>query len=137
MKEKKGLIIGIVIGAIVLIAAIVVGVLFATGKIGKKSLRDRIGEYELIEMSDGEETYSEDSLNTLKDFGFDVKLELKKDRKGTIKMSGEDEKDIKYDEEYLYIPNEDDEEEKQEYKYEDGKLTLEDAGVTMVFEKKD
>ncbi|MBR3153156.1 MAG: hypothetical protein IKF52_06135 [Clostridia bacterium] len=139
MKNKKGLIIGIIV--LVVLAAAGVGGYFAynhfkddkdsgSSKSSKNDLKEVVGKYDLIEMSEGDETYTESDLETLKTMGLSITMELKDDGTGVMTMYGEDE-EFEYDEKNITVNGV-----KTEYKYKDGKLTVEEDDTKMVFEKK-
>lgn len=124
-KNNKGLIIGIVIAAVVVIIA--VGYFaFSKGILGIKNI---VGYYELYEMSSGDESYSHEDLESLKSLGLNVTLELREDKTGTLSLFGE-EMELTYDSKNMTVDGE-----STPYKVEDGKLSMEQDGEKLVFEK--
>ena len=97
MKNKKGLIIGIIV--LIVVAAAGVGGYFAynhfkddngsSSKKDKKSSSDiseMAGDYDLVEMSEDDETYTKEDLATLKAMGLEITMKLKDDGTGSLNM---------------------------------------------------
>ena len=123
-SSKKGLIIGIIV-AVVVIAAVVAAVLLFP-KNGGKSIA---GKYSLVEMTEGEETYSQEQLKALEVFGLTVSLELNEDKTGKLVLFGE-EMNLTYDDKNMYYEGQ-----PAPYKVDGKKVSLEQEGAKMTFEK--
>ena len=124
-KNNKGLIIGIVIAVAVVL--IIAGCFtFSKGILGSKKI---VGYYELCEMTSGEENYSHEDLESLKSLGLNVTLELNEDKTGTLNLFGE-EMNLTYDNKNMTVDGE-----AAPYKVEDGKISMEQDGEKLVFEK--
>lgn len=123
-NNNKWIIIGIITVAIVLL---IVGC-FALGKwiIERKTI---VGYYELYEMSSGEQSYTHEDLESLKTLGLTVNLELREDKTGTLSLFG-DTMDLTYNNKNMTIDGE-----SAPYKIKDGKLSMEQDGDKLVFEK--
>jgi len=122
--NNKGFIIGIIIAAVIVILA--VGY-FVFGK--AISVKNLTGYYELYEMSSGDESYSHEDLESLKSLGLNVSLELREDKTGTLSLFGET-MELTYDSKNMTVDGE-----AAPYKVKDGKLTMEQDGEKLVFEK--
>lgn len=123
-KNNNGLIIGIIIAAVVVL--LVVGcAVFGKEFIGK----NLVGYYELFEMSSGDENYSHEDLESLKSLGLEVTLELREDKTGTLNLFGES-MELTYDGKNMTVDGE-----SAPYSFKDGKITMEQDGEKLVFEK--
>lgn len=142
-KCKKGLIIGCVVAAIVVIAAIIALVVINPFK--KVNM---VGKYELSGLvSDGED--QSDSLALLKAFGMSYELEITDDKNGKITVLGHD-VDFTYDGKQFHFDSsifddEDDEDDGDstevvkkdaDYTFKDDKITIKSEDDEMVFSKK-
>ncbi len=126
-KNKRGFIIGITVVAVVLI--IVIGYfIFGKGSLGSKNI---VGYYELYEMHSDDENYSYDDLQSLKSLGLIVTLELRDDKTGTLNLFGET-MELTYDNSNMTVDGE-----SAPYNVEDGKITMEQDGEKLVFQKAD
>lgn len=134
-KSKKGLIIGCIV-AVLVIALIAVSVIavIKSGLIGEKLLgqnkiKELVGNYDLIEMTEGEEVTTKEDIDLLKKFGLIVSLELREDGTGTLDLFGDTE-ELNFDDKNITA---DDEE--VPYTFEENKLTMEKEDTKLVFEK--
>ena len=107
----------------------------------KKSSKSIAGTYQFYEMTqDGETITKADLEEQLEAAGMadaiDMDefcyLELNKDGTGTLILMGE-EMEMEYDDEYIWPVDEADE--KVEYTFKNGKLTMEQDGTELVFKK--
>lgn len=139
-SNKKGLIIGCIIAAVVVIAAIIA--LIVINPFKKASM---VGKYDLTGMTSNGEDQSE-ALSALKAFGIDAELEVYDDKSGAINIFGQDSK-FTYDNNKFYFENsisEDDEDVEEddsinreaEYSFKDNKITIKAEDEEMVFTKK-
>ena len=144
-KQKKGLIIGCIAAAVVVIAAIVALVIinpFKNAMVGKYTLTGII--------ADGEE--QEDSLSLLEALGIKAELEIIDNNNGKISIFGQEAK-FTYDDKQFHLESSvldsddaDDEEDGQvyseeekrnaDYTYKDGKITVKSEDSEMIFTKK-
>ena len=79
-------------------------------------------------VDDGHTTTKED-LEALKKLGFEVKLDMREDKTGTLSLFGED-TELTYDSKNITIK-----EESAPYTFEDNKISMEQNGSKLVFEK--
>lgn len=124
-KTKKGFIIGIVI-AVVVVLFLAGYFAFNKGIIGNRKL---VGYYEIYEMTSEDQNYSNEELKSLKSLGFKVTLELNEDKKGTLSLFG-DTMDLTYDNKNITVDGE-----STPYTLKDNKLSMEQDGIKLVFEK--
>lgn len=123
-KTNKGLIIGIVIGSIAIVAVILVLLLTLGNK--NKSI---IGTYDLVGMvSEGEEI-SKDDIELMKQYGLYVYMQIEDETSGVLTMFGE-KIPFKYDSDNIIINNE-----LCPYTYKKEKLTLKKDTEELIFEK--
>ena len=87
------------------------------------------GKYELIEMTSGDDSYSEEDLETLKSYGFTISMELNEDGTGTMNFYGEEE-EFTFDEDNIIVNDE-----KTPYTVDGDKITFEQDDTKMVFKK--
>ena len=136
MAEKKsntGLIAGIIGGAVVIVAAIVIVLVIVLGNSGPS------GKYTLTKMTDKDgKDYS--GLLSLLGGGEAMSIEFKGDGKCVVTGFSSSEEsgkaqDCTYTKDSIKA-TEDGEEKELKYKFEDGKVSIEDDGSVMVFEKK-
>lgn len=119
-QNKKGLVIGVVV-AIAVVAAVVAVVLF----MNKPNV---VGTYELVSMEQNGETVG--NMDSLKSLGLTATMELKEDKTGTLNIFGETQQ-LTYDDKNITSDGQ-----AVPYKFENNKLTMEQDGQKMVFEKK-
>ena len=119
-KNKKGLIIGIV--AVIVVVAIVVAAVLLMNK------ANIAGTYDLISMEQNGESVGD--IDKLKELGFTATLELKEDKTGVLNVFGQSQ-DITYDDKNITSDGQ-----AVPYKFADNKITLEQDGQKMVFQKK-
>lgn len=126
-KNNQGLIIGIVIVAIIVLVA---GgyFLFSKGIVGG-NVKNVVGYYELYEMSSGEESYTYDELQSLKNLGLVVTLELNEDKTGELNLFGET-MELKYDNKNMTVDGE-----SSPYTAKDDKISMEHDDEKLVFQK--
>ena len=99
----------------------------------KKSSKSMAGTYQFYEMTQDGETITKDDLAAyVDDIDEFCYLELNKDGTGTLVLMGE-EMEMEYDDEYIWPEGEEDE--KVEYTFKNGKLTMEQDGPERVFKK--
>ena len=91
--------------------------------------KDMAGTYNLLEMNDGENKYTEEQIKSLE---MSYVLEVKDDGTAILKYDDNEQK-LVYDSEYF--TNKDDENDKVKYTYKDKIITLDDGTVTMSFKK--
>ena len=90
---------------------------------------EMIGTYNLLEMDDGENKYTEEQVKSL---NMSYVLEVKED--GTAVLKYEDQvQNLVYD--AKNFTNKDDENDKVKYTYKDNIITLYDGSVSMSFKK--
>ncbi len=118
--DKKTILIVVAVVAVVLALVLI----FANPFDKTKKM---VGKYELVEVSSGSLTYSGDQLKTL---GMEITMEIKKDKTGTMTMMGETQ-EFKIEGKDFVIGDD-----KAPYTFKDKKITLEQDGSKMVFEKK-
>lgn len=123
-SNNKGVMIGIVIAAVIVL--LVIGY-FVFGK--SILLKNLVGYYELYEMSSGDQNYSHEDLESLKTLGLNVSLELREDKTGTLSLFG-DTMELTYDGKNMTVDGE-----SSPYSVKDGKISLEQDGEKLVFEK--
>ena len=87
-----------------------------------------VGKYSLIEMKGESQSYTKEELKLLKDNGFEVVLDVKEDKTAELILF-ENEQSLSYDSKYFYSSDE-----KIEYSYEGGILTLINDDQYLVFE---
>lgn len=126
-KNNQGLIIGIVIVAIIVLVA---GgyFLFSKGIVGG-NVKNVVGYYELYEMSSGEESYTYDELQSLKNLGLVVTLELNEDKTGELNLFGET-MELTYDNKNMTVDGE-----SSPYTVKDDKISMEHEDEKLVFQK--
>lgn len=124
-KNNKGLIIGIVIVAVV---ALIIAGYYAFSKVTLPG-KNIAGYYELYEMSSDDENYSHEDLEALKALGLSVTLELREDKTGTLELFGE-EMELTYDGGNMIVDGE-----SAPYTVEDDKISMEQDGEKLVFQK--
>ena len=125
VKKSTAISIGIII--VVIVALFLVGYFaFNKGLTGSKNIA---GYYELYEMSSGDQSYSHEDIENLKSLGLNVTLELKDDKTGVLNLFGET-VELTYDKTNMIVDNE-----PAPYKIEDGKITMEQDGEKLVFQK--
>lgn len=117
--SQKAIITGIV--AVVAVVAIVVAIVLLTGK------KDVVGTWTLVEVSEGGQSYSTESLSLL---GMTGTLELKADKTGTMTIFGTS-TELTYDDNNLTVDGQ-----STPYSVSGNRLTIEASGSKMVFEKK-
>lgn len=123
-KNNKNLIIGI--GVVAVIAVVAVLFLFVFKPTG-----DITGSYKLVEMTQGSTTYSGSQLEAMESIlGKSVGLELKADKTGTLEVFGS-KINITYDDKNMIAEGS-----PCPYTVNGNKITLEQSGTKMVFEKK-
>ena len=88
--------------------------------------KDMVGTYKGIEMTEGDTTYDEKTLDTL---GVSFTLEVKDDGTAILDLAGDKTK-LKYDSKYFS-----DSESKSKYTFKDGVLTISSEDASMVFKK--
>lgn len=122
---------------IIIVIIIITAILLITGSyflfiknIIVGNTKNIAGYYELYEMSSEENNYTYDELQSLKNLGLIVTLELNEDKTGKLNMFGET-KDLTYDNKKMTV----DEEESTPYKEEDGKISMKQDGEKLVFQK--
>ena len=109
----------------------------------KKSSKSIAGTYQFYEMTQDGETINaaamEEYLEMYAEYmGEDLdmdefcSLKLNKDGTGTLIVMGE-EMEMEYDDEYIWPEGEEDE--KVEYTFKNGKLTMEQDGAELIFKK--
>ena len=136
-KSQKGLIIGVIIAIIIITLAVGGYFAYNNGLFNKLesiigiTVKIPTGKYELIEMSSGETIYSQEELNALKSFGLSITLEVRDDKTGTLDMSG-DKQEFTYDNKNISINNQ-----STQYIIDDNKITFEQDGDKLVFQKID
>lgn len=94
-----------------------------------KELKEMVGKYEIVEMTTGGETYTEDELSALKTLGYTIELELKEDGTGYFSAYGL-KQDITYDEDSMTIEGVD-----TPYTRSGSKITFEQDDSKLVFDK--
>ena len=124
--EKKGYNYIFIIIGIVLVLIILVGGFLTYKRSNSKQL---VGKYELIEMKTDDNEFSKDDFDSLKDLNMTAILELKDDKTGVLEIFG-NVKNLTYDDKTITIDDSD-----SFYYYSDNKLTIEDKGEKLVFEK--
>ena len=86
-----------------------------------------VGNYEIIELKDDDETYDKKVIDAL---NLDYSFEVKDDNTAVMRFADQEE-NLKYDDKYFI-----NEKEKIEYKYENGKLILSNEDTILTFKKK-
>lgn len=117
---------------IIMVLAIVVmamGTLALTGCGKKFDMKKMAGKYELVEMTNGDETYSKEDLDSLKSYGFTITMELNDDGTGKMNSYGE-EQELTYDKDNITVDGD-----AAAYTMDGNKITVESDGTKMVFEK--
>ena len=94
---------------------------------GKGSM---VGEYKIVEASESSTTYKGDDL---KKYGINYTLSVKSDGTAIFAL-GDNKEELTYDDNYFY--SKDDKTNKVPYKFNNGKITLEEDGLSMTFAKK-
>lgn len=123
-STNKNLIIGIGVVAVIAVVAILFLFVF-------KGNGDVTGSYKLVEMTQGSTTYSGSQLDAMESImGKSVGLELKADKTGTLEVFGS-KINITYDDKNMYAKGD-----PCPYTVNGNKITLEQEGTKMVFEKK-
>ena len=117
--NQKTIIIGVV--AVVAVVAIVVAIVLLTSK------ANPVGTWTLVEVSEGGQSYDTSSLSLL---GMTGTLELKDDKTGTMSIFGSS-TNLTWDDKNLTVDGQ-----ATAYSISGNKLTLENNGSKMVFEKK-
>lgn len=115
----------VIIAAVVLVI-VAIYLIFNKNGLGSKNI---VGYYELYEMSSDDEDYSYEDLQNLKSLGLEVTLELRDDKTGTLNLFGET-MDLTYDNKNMTVDGE-----YAPYKVDDNKITMEQDGQKLVFQK--
>lgn len=92
-------------------------------------MKDIIGTYTLIEVQKGSKTFTEEDIAALKISGYDITIEFRDDKTGTINAIKEN-SEFTYDSKYIII-----DEEKIEYTYENDIIYFERNNSIMTFKK--
>ena len=124
--EKKGINYIFIIIGIVLVFLIIVGGLFTYKMIKTKKL---VGKYELVEMKTEDNEFSKDDFDSLKDLNMTATLELKDDKTGVLEIFG-NVKNLTYNDKTIIIEDAD-----SLYSFKNNRITIEDEGEKLVFEK--
>lgn len=125
-KNNKSLIICIIIAVVVV--ALAIGGYFVFYRGNNNNIA---GQYELYEMTSGDESYTNEELESLKALGLKVTLELKEDHTGTLDLFGEN-MELTYDNKNMIVDGK-----AEPYTVKDDKITLEQEGEKLVFQKAD
>ena len=112
----------------VLYSLLIIACMVVTIGCGKKDTM--VGNYTLVEMKQGEVTISKELLKTAK---IEYTIKVNKDNTAIVKDNGGTQK-VTYDDKYFYPDS--DKNNKNEYTYKKGKITVKSADTTMIFEKK-
>ena len=122
--NNKNLIIGIGVVAVIAVVAILFLFVF-------KGNGNIAGSYKLVEMTEGSQTYSGSQLEAMESLmGKSVGLELKADKTGTLEVFGK-KIEITYDDKNVIANGS-----PCPYTVNGNRITLEQSGTKMVFEKK-
>lgn len=134
-KKKTGLIIGLIAGAVVIIAGVVIALVLI---LNRPKLE---GTYVLSDI-ESEEADSESTaagLALLKAFGANIEFEAKGDGKCEMKVSvmgQEQNSECTYTDKTITTVDEDGKTETVDYSVDGDKLTMKNEGASIIFEKK-
>ena len=94
-----------------------------------KKMKSIVGVYTLIEIQDGDVSYNEQDIASLKNYGYDITMEFRKDKTGTLKALKK-ESEFTYSDKYIRVDGE-----TVNYTYENDIVHFEKDGSTMSFRK--